>query len=373
MIKRRDLWRYGPILPVVKKENVITLGEGGTPLSRATNLRDILGVRELFVKDEGVNPTGTFKARGMAVAVSKAKELGLTKLAVATTGSAGSGLAAYAEQAGLTAFIAFAKGTLPIHVKMSKALGAEVKLCDGYMSSAIAEVQRVCDEKGYFNVATMREPYRLEGKKTITMEVAEELGELPDAMVFPVGGGTGIVAGWKAWRELKELGWCKNDPRLYFVQAKGCAPIFKAWLERKKECEPWRYVRTKAPGLAIPKPFADELILRSARETGGGGVAVSDAEMAACIKQFEKHERISSCLEGAATLAGAKRLVQDGSLGKDDTVVLVPVTPMSLERAMDFIRDDECIEVTPKSIRLRKVVLADMQRVKLSRARNRAD
>ena len=311
------------MLPVTRKENVVTLVEGGTPLVRARKLKDLLGVRELLVKDEGVNPTGTFKARGMAVAVSKAKELGVTKLAVATTGSAGSGLAAYAKQANVRAFIAFAKGTLPIHVKMSRALGAEVKVCDGYMNIAIGEVQRLCNEEGYFNVATMREPYRLEGKKTITYEVAEELGDLPDAMVFPVGGGTGIVAGWKAWRELKELGWCGNDPRLYFVQAKGCAPIFKAWQAGQGNCLPWPHIRTRAPGLAIPMPFADVLILRSARETGGGGVAVSDAEMAECVSQLEKSEGISSCLEGAATLAGARQLVNEGHIGKDDAVVLV--------------------------------------------------
>ncbi len=323
LLGRRDLWRYAPLLPVAKGENMVTLGEGGTPLTRAEKLPGILGVKEVFVKDEGVNPTGTFKARGMAVAVSKAKELGLTKLAVATTGSAGSGLSAYAREAGLTAFIAFAKGTSPVHIRTSKSYGAEIKICKGFMPDAIAAVQKLCDDEGYFNIATMREPYRVEGKKTITMEIAEELGDLPNAIVFPVGGGTGIVAGWKAWLEMKELGWVENDPRLYFVQAQGCAPVYAAWRDGKDKCEMWPDVRTKAHGLAIPKPFADELILRSVKETKGGGVAVSDEEMIVSMKEFAEQEGISACIEGAATLAGAKELVKQGLIRSDDRVVLV--------------------------------------------------
>ena len=323
LLERRDLWRYAPLLPVANMANMVTLGEGATPLIRAEKLPAILGVKEVFVKDEGVNPTGTFKARGMAVAVSKAKELGLTKLAVATTGSAGSGLAAYAREAGLTAFIAFAKGTSPVHIRASKSYGAEVKICKGFMPDAIAEVQKLCDDEGYFNIATMREPYRVEGKKTITFEIAEELGDLPNAIVFPVGGGTGIVSGWKAWLELKELGWCESDPKLYFVQAQGCAPIYAAWRDGKDKCETWPDVRTKAPGLAIPKPFADELILRSVRETNGGGVAVSDEDMIASMKEFAEQEGISACIEGAATLAGAKELVKQGLIRPDDRLILV--------------------------------------------------
>lgn len=323
MLERRDLWRYAPLLPVAKRENIVTLGEGATPLIRAVKLPGIIGVREVFVKDEGVNPTGTFKARGMAVAVSKAKELGITKLAVATTGSAGSGLAAYAREAGLTAFVAFAKGTSPFNVRTSKSYGAEVVVCNGYMPDAIAIVQKLCDDEGYFNIATMREPYRVEGKKTITMEVAEELGDLPDAIIFPVGGGTGIVAGWKAWLEMKEMDWIENKPRLYFVQAQGCAPVYTAWRDGKDRCEMWPVVRTKAPGLAIPKPFADELILRAVRETKGGGVAVSDEAMVASMKEYAEQEGISACIEGAATLAGAKELVKQGLLRPEDRVVLI--------------------------------------------------
>ena len=323
LLARKDLWRYAPLLPVSRPENAVTLGEGGTPLIRAEKLPGILGVKEVFVKDEGGNPTGTFKARGMAVAVSKAKELGLRKLAVATTGSAGSGLAAYAREAGITAFIAFAKGTSPFHVRTSKSYGAEVVLCEGYIPDAIAVVQRLCDQEGYFDIATMHEPYRVEGKKTITYEIAEQLGDLPDAIVFPVGGGTGIVSGWKAWLEMKEMGWAENDPRLYFVQSQGCAPVYTAWREGKDSCDMWPEVRTKAPGLAIPKPFADELILRSVKETKGGGVAVSDEDMIASMKEFWEQESISACIEGAATLAGAKELVKQGLIKSDDRVVLL--------------------------------------------------
>ncbi len=323
LLERRDLWRYAPLLPIEKGENIVTLGEGATPLIRTEKLPGVLGVKEVLVKDEGVNPTGTFKARGMAVAVSKAKELGITKLAVATTGSAGAGLAAYAREAGLTAFVAFAKGTSPAHIRTAKAYGAEVKLCQGHMPDAVAVVQKLCESEGYFNIATMREPYRVEGKKTITMELAEELGDLPDAIVFPVGGGTGIVAGWKAWLEMKEMGWTEKDPRLYFVQAEGCAPIYAAWRDGKTSCEMWRDIRTGAPGLAIPKPFADELILRAVRETNGGGVAVSDEEMMQGIKDFREHENISACIEGAATIAGARHLVKQGMIKPEDTLVLI--------------------------------------------------
>ncbi len=305
------------------EKNIVTLREGGTPLITAKNLQKALKVKAVHVKDEGVNPTGTFKARGMAVAVSKAKELGIDKLAVATTGSAGSGLAAYAKKAGIHAFIAFAKGTSPYHVLAARESGAEVELCDGYMSDAVAVVQKLCLEKGYFNIATMREPYRVEGKKTITLEVAEGLGELPDVMVFPVGGGTGIVAAWKTWLEVKKLGWYQNGPRLFFVQAAGCAPVYAAWREGRSYCETWKDVQTNAPGLAIPKPFADELILRSVRETKGGGVTVTDEEMAVASRELAKHEKISACLEGAATWAGAKKLAQQGLIDSDETVTLI--------------------------------------------------
>ncbi len=323
LLNRRDLWRYGPMLPLTREENVTSLGEGGTPLIRCRKLERVLRVGRLHVKDDGVNPTGTFKARGMAVAVSKARELGISKIAVPTTGSAGSAMAAYTQKAGAEAFVAFAKGAPKVHVAMAKAFGARVKLCKGYMDDAISVVQEHCANNGFFNIATIREPYRIEGKKTITLEVSEELGDLPDVMIYPVGGGTGIVSGWKAWQELRTLGWCRSSPRLYFVQANGCAPVYKAWLDGTPGCENWRDVRTKASGLAIPKPFADELILRAIRETHGGGVAVNDAEMNVASKELEKMEGISSCKEGAATWAGAKKLAQQGEIDSDETVILI--------------------------------------------------
>jgi len=323
LLNRRDLWRYAPLLPVADEKNVISLGEGATPLIECRKLRRILKVGKVFVKDDGVNPTGTFKSRGMAVAVSKAKELGITRLAVPTTGSAGSAMAAYAQKAGAKAFVAFARGAPSIHVKMAKAFGAEVRQCRGFINEAAAVVQDFCAKNGYFNIATIKEPYRMEGKKTITMEIAEELGDLPDAILFPVGGGTGIVGAWKAWMELRKLGWAKKTPRLYCIQAEGCAPVFKAWGEGRADAEVWPDVRTRASGLAIPKPFADELILKAIRETDGGSVAVSDTEMRAAAKDIEKLEGISACLEGAATWAGAKLIAELGIVGPDDTVVLL--------------------------------------------------
>lgn len=322
-LNRRDLWRYAPLLPVVDEKNVVSLGEGGTPLIACSKLRRKLKVGGVYIKDDGVNPTGTFKARGMAVAVSKAKELGITKLAVPTTGSAGSAMAAYAQKAGSHAFVAFARGAPNIHVRMARAFGARVRLCRGYMNEAVTAVQDFCAKNGYFNIATIREPYRLEGKKTITMEVAEELGRLPDVMLFPVGGGTGIIGAWKALTEFKKLRWYGKSPRLYCIQAEGCAPIFRAWGDGRHSAEVWKNVRTKASGLAIPKPFADELILRAIKETDGGSVAISDEEMRAAAKELEKSEGISACMEGAATLAGARLLSELGVIGADDTVVLV--------------------------------------------------
>ena len=241
LLPRRDLWRYLPVLPVSSEDHAMALGEGGTPLLRCPGIERTYGVERVFVKDEAANPTGTFKARGMAVAVSRAKELGLTRLAVPSAGNAGSALAAYAAKAGAEALVVAPKDT-PLSILQETVLfGARLFLVDGAITQAGEIVKDACKETGFFNVATMYEPYRVEGKKTMGYELFEQLGGLPDWVVFPTGGGTGVVGLWKAFTELRELGWHDGPfPKIAFVQAAGCAPIVRAFEGGKESSELWK-------------------------------------------------------------------------------------------------------------------------------------
>jgi len=320
---RRDLWRYVPVLPVNAEDGVLSLGEGGTPLLTCPAIERTYGVKRVFVKDESANPTGTFKARGMAVAVSKAKELGLTRLAVPSAGNAGSALAAYAAKAGVQALVVAPKDTpLPI-LQETVLFGARLFLIDGTIARAGEIVKAVCKEAGYFNVSTLYEPYRLEGKKTMGYELFEQLGGLPDWIVFPTGGGTGVVGLWKAFAELKELGWYEGPmPKIAFVQAAGCAPIVKAFDAGKESSDPWKDPSTIAPGLRVPKALGDFLVLRAARESHGTGLAIEDGAMRSAVTEFARLEGIGACYEGGATLAGLRMLVEAGTVKREDTVVL---------------------------------------------------
>jgi threonine synthase len=321
----RGMWRWQEILPVRDPDNFVHLGEGDTPLLKTPHLEKALSIEDLYVKDESINPTGTFKARGLAAAVSKAKELGVQKVIIPTAGNAGGALAAYAARAGLRAHIFMPADTPQANVAESQIAGAAVEMVDGLISDAGALARAKAAAEGWFDVSTFKEPYRTEGKKIMGYELAETLGwSLPDAIIYPTGGGTGLVGMWKAFQEMRELGWLENTsmPRMISVQAEGCAPVVKAWQEGDPACEAWPDAHTVASGLRVPKSFADRLILRDIRASGGAAVAVSDDELLAAQRQMAEAEGIFPAPEGAATLAALDRLLADGTLPRTARVVL---------------------------------------------------
>jgi threonine synthase len=304
---------------------MITLGEGGTPLLPALSLSKRLGMRRLYIKDEGLNPTATFKARGMAVAVSRAKELGITRLSLPSAGNAAGALAAYAARAGLEAHLFIPRDAPEANRKESAVAGARLTLVEGHLGDAARLAQSKVQEEGLFDLSTLREPYRVEGKKTMGLEIAMDLGwRMPDAIIYPTGGGTGLIGMWKAFQELLDLEWVQGpQPRFIAVQADGCQPIVKAFHEGAEFCQPWLNPKTVAHGLRVPHPFADSLILRVIRETGGTALAVSDREMVDGMKEMAATEGILPCPEGAATLVALRRLLAIGGIGADATVVLL--------------------------------------------------
>ena len=323
LLPRGDLWRYLPLLPVESVEKAFPLGEGGTPLLRCGNLERAVGVREVYVKDEARNPTGTFKARGMAVAVPMAKVLGATRVAVPSAGNAGSAMAAYAAKAGMEALVLMPRDTPIEIVRETAAFPARLFFVDGLITDAAALVKEAAQKLGYFNVATLQEPYRVEGKKTMGFELWEQLGGLPDWVVFPTGGGTGVVGLWKAFEELRTLGWHEGPPpKIAFVQAAGCAPLVRAFQEGREDAREWKDAKTVAAGLRVPRAIADRLVLKATRASGGRGVAVSDEAMIGATAELARKEGIHACFEGGATLAALKSLVVDGHVEKDDRVVL---------------------------------------------------
>lgn len=325
---RRDLWRYAPLLPLEESE-IRSRGEGGTPLHRL----EVLGsggrvakvkVAALYVKDEGLNPTGTFKARGMAVAVPMACALGATHLAVPTAGNAGAALALYAATYGARAIVLMASDGPEDAAREAIAYGAHLLRVEGDIADAGRIAQDLARTTETFNVATLREPYRIEGKKTMLLEIWEAMGGFPDWIVFPTGGGTGVAGMWKAFHELRELGWHDGPwPRFAIVQAEGCAPLVKAWKEGKESASPWPAPMTEAAGLRVPATIADRIVLKAIRETRGAAVAVTDAAMRVAAQNLAIFEGIGACLEGAATLAGFRRLYDEGVITPEDRVVLV--------------------------------------------------
>ena len=323
LLPRSDLWRYLPLLPLPSIDQAFPLGEGGTPLVRARNLEKSLDVREVYVKDESANPTGTFKARGMAVAVPMARALGATKLAVPSAGNAGSAMAAYAAKGGLEALVVMPRDTPIEIVRETASFAASVYFTDGLITDAADIVKEACQKLGYFLMATLQEPYRVEGKKTMGYELWEQLGGLPDWVVFPTGGGTGVVGMWKAFEELRTLGWCEDTPpKIAFVQAAGCAPLVRAFDSGKDSAEEWKDAKTIAAGLRVPRAIADALVLRATRSYGGRGVAVTDEAMVAGAAELARLEGIPACFEGGATLAALRQLVANRHVHPDERVVL---------------------------------------------------
>ena len=320
-----NMWRYNELLPVSASESVITLGEGGTPLLDATALAQAVSIRRLLVKEEGLNPTGTFKARGIAAAVSKAVEVGATGFTMPSAGNAAGAAAAYCARAGTPVKVFMPQDAPDANKKESIVAGSELNLVDGLISDAGRISAGVAAEQGLFDLSTLKEPCRAEGKKTMGLEIAHQLGwRMPDAIVYPTGGGTGIIGMYKGFQELLELGWIEGKPpRFYAVQAEGCQPIVKAFNDGTDTADPWQNATTKADGLRVPGPFADYLILQAIRETGGGALAVSDDEMVDAMYRLATLEGIIACPEGAATLVGLERLLADGSIGADEEVVLL--------------------------------------------------
>lgn len=321
----RGMWRWHPVLPVGDPAHRLTLGEGDTPLLRVPRLGVALGLEQVFVKDESFNPTGTFKARGMAVAVARARELGVTALVAPTAGNAGGALAAYAARAGLPAHVFMPADAPAANLTETRLLGAEVVLVDGLISDAGRLAARAAAEHGWFDVSTFKEPYRVEGKKIMGYELAEAFGwTLPEVILYPTGGGTGLVGMWQAFDELEALGWLEHTarPRLVSVQAAGCAPIVRAWEAGADRAEFFSGAQTLAAGLRVPGPFADRLILRALRASGGTAVAVSEAEILEAQRELAQMEGMFVAPEGAATVAALRRLAAAGWVRPGERVVL---------------------------------------------------
>ncbi len=319
------LWRYRKLLPVTDDASVISLGEGGTPLLRPEKVGQELGLSHLFIKDEGPNPTGSFKARGIALAVSRAVELGIKEASMPSAGNAGGALAAYAAKAGMKAHIFVPKDTPVVNIREASLYGAEVELVDGVISDAAKRMNERRKGTAWFDMSTMKEPYRLEGKKTMGFEIAEQFGwDLPDVIIYPTGGGTGLIGIWKAFRELEALGWIPSKrPRMVAVQASGCAPVVRAFNQHASESLFWEGAKTAASGLRVPKAFADSLILQAIYESGGHAVAVDDADLLDDMRKVASLEGIFLCPEGAATLTATRSLIRTGYIKPSDRVLLL--------------------------------------------------
>lgn len=316
------MWRFRELLPLDEGETPVTLGEGNTPLLPAARLGARLGL-DLLVKDEGRNPTGSFKDRGLSAAVTRAVRDGAPSLTVPSAGNAGAALSAYAARAGVPARLFLPMDT-PAGVEgRCRRFGAEIVPVEGLIDECGRLAAEHSTATGAFNVSTLREPYRIEGKKTMMLEIVEALGgRAPDAIVYPTGGGTGLIASWKVLEELQDLGIGSPRTRLYAVQSDGCAPIVRAWEERTPDAPRWPEARTRAWGLRVPAALGDFLILRAIRASGGGAVAVSDAEMEEAARELGRDEGIGASIEGGATLAAARRLRRGGALREGETVVL---------------------------------------------------
>jgi len=318
------LWRYREVLPVTQDSSVLCLGEGFTPLIHARHLGKRLGLPNLYLKDESRNPTGSFKARGLAVAVSMANELGIRKLAMPSAGNAGGALAAYAALAGLEAAIYMPEETPVVNRQECVLLGAKVALVSGSIKDCGRAMREQLKDGKWFDVSTLREPYRLEGKKTMAYEVVEQLGgRVPQAMIYPTGGGTGLIGMWKAFAEMEALGWTGGPrPRMFSVQAQGCAPIVRAFAQGGDRAEEWEDPQTIASGLRVPSAIGDFMMLRALRESRGGALAVSDSDMLAAMRELAQTEGVLTSPEGGATLAALKRLLEDGFLAGHESIVL---------------------------------------------------
>jgi threonine synthase len=319
-----SMWRYAPALPIEHENSIISLGEGMTPIQPARRTGKRIGAPELTIKDEGLNPTGSFKARGLSCAISMCVELGIRKLAIPSAGNAASALAAYAAAAGLEAHIFMPRDVPSANFIECSAYGARVTLVDGLISDCARIVGERKDAEGWFDVSTLKEPYRLEGKKTMGYELAEQLGwELPDAVFYPTGGGVGMIGMWKAFSEMEALGWIgPKRPKMIAVQAEGCQPIVRAFQEHAERSRYWEGAATVASGLRVPQPLGDFLVLQAVRESGGTAVAVPDAALIDAGIRLAAEDGLFVAPEGAACVAAVERLIREGFLKADDRILI---------------------------------------------------
>ncbi len=325
MLKDRpqDMWRFRELLPVERSENVVSLGETWTPLVPLPALQKKLGGGEILVKDEGRLPTGSFKTRGLAMAVSMAKELGVRKIAMPTNGNAGAALAAYATRAGIESIVLCPDDTPVVNIAETALQGARVYRVNGLIN----DCGKICGtgkvEGGWFDFSTLKEPYRIEGKKTMGLELAEQLGwDVPDVILYPTGGGTGLIGMWKAFNELEAMGWIKRKPRMVAVQATGCMPIVKAYESNARHAELFENARTVAAGIRVPVAIGDFLILDAVRDSGGFAIAVDDDAIDAARTEVGHREGLLLCPEGAATYAAYVKALGDGRIAKDERAML---------------------------------------------------
>ena len=319
-------WRYSPLLPVSSEQNRVKLGEVVTPMISLENSNSILGfdAKSVYVKDESRLPTGSFKARGLGMAVSMAKELGVSHLAIPTNGNAGSALAAYATRAGIECTVLCPDNTPEINVRETQMQGASTHLVNGLIGECGKIIADGTEEMDWFAVSTLKEPYRIEGKKTMGLELAEQMGwKLPDAIFYPTGGGTGIIGMWKGFQELIELGWIDDKlPRMIAVQSTGCAPIVRAWEAGEEFAEYWEDAETVSSGIRVPSALGDFLILDSVRSSGGYAISVTDDETLEMQRQIGLNEGLLLCPEGAATVAAYRNSVESGLVSTSESVVL---------------------------------------------------
>ena len=320
-----SMWRYYEMMPIKDESNIVSLGEGMTPLLKADNLGKALNCSDIYIKDEGCNPTGSFKARGLSAAVSPAKELGVTKLTMPSAGNAGGALSLYCARGNLEANVFMPKDAPIANKRESSDAGAKLTLIDGLISDAGKISREQAQEKGLFDVSTLQEPYRAEGKKTMGYEIAEQLHwDTPDVIIYPTGGGTGLIGIWKAFQEMQELGWIdKPKTRMIAVQSEGCAPIVKAYQSGALNAEMWNDAKTFAAGIRVPSAIGDYLILEAIRKSSGTALTVTDMEMMECISIMASNEGIYPAPEGAATLAALKLLLASNEVKPEEKIVLM--------------------------------------------------
>src|SRR5262245_3387354 len=316
------MYRFRELTPLDAGEEPVTLGEGGTPLLPLPRLAEHLGLRHVWAKDEGQNPTGSFKARGLGMAITRARTLGVKGLMIPSAGNAGGAAAVYGARAGIPVAVVVPRGTPEAAVAEAVLAGAHVFTVEGSIATAGRVIAKVAPRLGWFDMATLKEPYRLEGKKTMGLEIAEQLGwDTPDVLMYPTGGGTGLVGIWKAFGELAAMGWIpRRQPRFFAVQAEGCAPVVKAWREGAETTAMWENPVTDAPGLRVPGPFAGRQMLTVLRETGGAGIAVTEREIVDAQRLLARHEGLWTAPEAAAALAALLRLRAEGGVERDTRV-----------------------------------------------------